>query len=574
MARYTSPLAVSAFTLMLLASVSCRKQVPAADMVIRRARIYTMDKDHPWGEAVAVKDGRILWVGSEKEADRYIQPKTEVVDAMGRMLLPGFIDSHLHVRLGSDPDVLRFAGGMTLRNLDGIKKQIREFARSRPDLKWIEGEGWLYSPDGTLPKARDLEGLTGGRPAFLVAYDYHTVWMNKEALHELGITRGTDHVAFAERIETDPATQEPTGILTGFGSTGLSGEAEADLRRHIPSHSPERLYRRVKTNIELAVRYGITTVVDPQSFLEDLEIYSKLRDGGALPARLQVAMFFRRGAPDNLLEEYDTARRKFADDRLRVSAIKLYIDDVIEAHTAAMLQPYSDRTDLSGQTDWPPDEFNDIVAKIDRMKFQIFIHSIGDRGIRTSLDALEHAREVNGVRDSRHQLVHIECLSPQDIPRFKKLAVVACMQPRHCAPDITEQWAAAVGPGRSKYAWAFRSLRDSGATLAFASDWNVAEMDPLIGIYTALTRRGLDGRPKGGWIPDQAIDLDTALRAYTINGAYANFVDQNRGSVTPEKYGDLIMLSGNLFEMTPEQIKSAHVVATWVGGKQVYRAKP
>src|SRR5947209_5423872 len=257
MPRYTPFLAVSAFTLMLLAPLSCRKHVPAADMVIRRARIYTMDKDHPWAEALAVKDGRILWVGSEKDADRYIQSKTEIVDAAGKMVLPGFIDSHLHVRLGSDPDVLRFASGMTLRDLGGVKKQIRAFAQSRPDLKWIEGEGWLYSPDGTLPKAKDLEGLTGGRPAFLVAYDYHTVWMNKEAMHELGIRRGIDHVAFAETVETDPATHEPTGILTGFGSTGLSGEAEADLRRHIPSHSPERLFRRVKTNIELAVRYGI-----------------------------------------------------------------------------------------------------------------------------------------------------------------------------------------------------------------------------------------------------------------------------------------------------------------------------
>jgi predicted amidohydrolase YtcJ len=175
----------------------------------------------------------------------------------------------------------------------------------------------------------------------------------------------------------------------------------------------------------------------------------------------------------------------------------------------------------------------------------------------------------NGPRDRRDELIHIECLNAQDIPRFKQLGVVACMQPRHCAPDITGQWAKAVGPARWKYAWAFRSLRDSGATLAFGSDWNVAEMEPLIGIYTALTRKGLDGKPEGGWVPEQTIDLETAIRGYTINGAYANFVEQNRGSITPGKYADLVMLSDDLFKIPPQKIKDVKVVWTMVGGKQM-----
>ncbi len=207
------------------------------------------------------------------------------------------------------------------------------------------------------------------------------------------------------------------------------------------------------------------------------------------------------------------------------------------------------------------------------MKYQLFIHAIGDRGIRTALDALESARTTNGIRDSRHQLIHIECLSPQDLPRFSEMGVIACMQPRHCAPDITGQWAAAVGPERSQYAWAFRSLKNSGAVLAFASDWNVAEMDPLIGIYTALTRKGLDGKPDSGWIPEQTIDLETAIRGYTMNGAYANFVEKNRGSITPGKYAYLILLSDDLFQLPPEKIKDARVVWTLVGGKEVYRAR-
>ncbi len=572
MHKTTRIASLAALVLLAVPTVLGQQSPERADVLVRKARVYTVDASLPWAQAVAIKGDRILWVGSDNEALAYLGRGTRVIDAGGRLMLPGFIDSHFHVRLGSDPNVLRFASGVTLQEMKKIQDQIRDFAKRRPDLKWIEAEGWLYSPEGDLPTAKDLDGLTGGRPAFLVAYDYHTVWLNREAMRELGINRNTTHLNYAENVVKDPSTGEPTGVLTGFGSTGLSGDAEEELRRHLPSHSGERVYARIKKNIATATTYGITTVVDPQSFLEDLEIYRRMKERGELPARLQVALFLRRGSPEGLLKKYDEARRRYHDDRLRVSAVKLYIDDVIEAHTAAMLAPYADRPEATGQTDWPPEEFKDVVARIDRMRFQVFIHSIGDRGIRTALDALEHARQVNGVRDSRHQLIHIECLSPQDIPRFKQLSVVADMQPRHCAPDITGQWAAAVGPERAKYAWAFRSLRDSGAVLAFASDWNVAEMDPLIGIYTALTRKGLDGKPEGGWIPEQTIDLETAVRAYTINGAYANFSENNRGSITPGKYADVVLLSDDVFEMAPERIKDAHVVLTLVGGREVYRA--
>lgn len=545
----------------------------AADLLIHNARVYTVDPGKPWAAAIAVRGDRIVWTGEEKDSKVYIAGSTRVVDAGGRLILPGFIDSHFHVILGSNPDVLRITNANSLQE---IKSQVAKFADSRPDLKWIEAEGWNYSafPGGTLPAAVDLEGLGGGRPMFLVAYDYHTIWMNREALRRFGITRGTKSVSFAEEVQKDPKTGEPTGILIGFGSSGISAQAEKDLRSQLPSHSTGSEIRSIRGNVAAAVRCGITTIVDPQSFLEDLDTYQKLLNDGQLPARLQIALFHRRGTSDADIKLFDQARQKYNSDRIRVSAIKLYIDDVIEPHTAAMLAPYADRPDLVGSLLYPPDEFNAVVAKLDAMKFQVFVHSIGDRGIRTALDALEYARKVNGARDSRHELIHIECLSPQDVPRFKQLGVTACMQPRHCAPDITGQWALAVGPERAKYAWAFRSLRDSGALLAFASDWNVAEMEPLIGIYTALTRKGLDGKPAGGWIPDQTIDLETAIRGYTINGAYANFVETNRGSITPGKYADLVMLSEDIFQIPADRIKDVRVVWTVIGGSEAYRDFP
>jgi predicted amidohydrolase YtcJ len=553
-----------------LAVAGClKKSTAVADLVIRHANIHTMDDKNPRATALAVQGDKILWLGDDKDAGQYIGETTRVVDGSGRLLLPGFIDSHFHVSLGNDPNVARITGS----SLKEIQEQVKAYSEKRPDLKWIEMDGWNYSafPDGTLPAAKDLAGLTGNRPAFLVAYDYHTIWMNNEALKAFDITKATNTVKFAEDVLHDKKTGEPTGIVVGFGSTGLSTEAEEQLSKILPSHSPEGAAARVEQLLRRAARAGITTVIEPQTYLEVVPVYAQLKKEGRLPQRLQVALFHRRGSSDAVIDKFDEMRKQYDDDMFRVAAVKLYIDDVIEPHTAAMLEPYADRPDTRGALDYPVQEFNEVVAKLDKRGFQIFTHAIGDRGIRTALDAYEHAREVNGPRDSRHEIVHDECLSERDIPRFKALGVTACMQPRHCAPDITGQWAKAVGPRRWKYAWAFRSLRDSGATLAFSSDWNVAEMEPQIGIYTALTRKGLDGKPDGGWIPAQTIDIETAVKAYTINGAWANFVEGNRGSLVPGKYADLVLLSGDMFTMEPDKIKDVDVMWTVVGGKEVYK---
>jgi hypothetical protein len=528
-----------------------------------------MDDKNPHATALAVQGDKILWLGDDEDAGQYIGEKTRVVDAGGRLLLPGFIDSHFHLSLGNDPNVARITGS----SLNEIQEQVKAYSDKRPDLKWIEMDGWNYSafPDGTLPSEKDLAGLTGNRPAFLVAYDYHTIWMNKEALKAFGITKATRTVKFAEDVLRDKKTGEPTGIVVGFGSTGLSTEAEEQLSKILPSHSHEGAPARVEQLLQRAARAGITTVIEPQTYLEVVPVYAQLKKEGRLPQRLQVALFHRRGSSAAVIDKFAEMRKQYNDDMFRVAAVKLYIDDVIEPHTAAMLEPYADRPDTRGALDYPVQEFNEVVARLDKRGFQIFTHAIGDRGIRTALDAYEYARKVNGPRDSRHEIVHDECLSEQDIPRFKALGVTACMQPRHCAPDITGQWAKAVGPRRWKYAWAFRSLRDSGATLALSSDWNVAEMEPEIGIYTALTRKGLDGKPDGGWIPEQTIDIETAVKGYTINGAWANFVEGNRGSLIPGKYADLVLLSGDMFTMEPDKIKDVYVMWTVVGGKEVYK---
>ena len=246
---------IGLFTLLSLTACRRQKTSEQADLVVRNAKVYTADSQRPWADAVAIKGDRIAWVGDDSGAGAKIGPSTRVIDAGGKMLLPGFIDSHFHVLLGGNSDVLRIQNAGSLKQ---IQEQVRDFATKRPKLNWIEVEGWNYSafPHGILPTAKDLEGLTAGRPAFLVAYDYHTIWMNREALKEFSITRKTTNVIFAEKVEKD-AHGEPTGVVTGFGSTGLSEDAEAELRKHLPSHGPGQVERGIQWNMRQAVKAGI-----------------------------------------------------------------------------------------------------------------------------------------------------------------------------------------------------------------------------------------------------------------------------------------------------------------------------
>jgi predicted amidohydrolase YtcJ len=289
-----------------------------------------------------------------------------------------------------------------------------------------------------------------------------------------------------------------------------------------------------------------------------------------LSGRLIAALFHSPAAGSDELDAFVAARRRYDDDRLRVAPVKLYIDDVMEQHTAALFVPYADEPDTSGGTFYDAAAFVDLVRELDARRFQILIHAVGDRGVHVALDAIAYAREVNGPRDARHQLVHVELLAPADVARFRQLGVVACMQPRHCAEDVGgREWRAAVGPARWPMASPLRSLQEAGAALAFSSDWNVAEMDPLARIYTALMRRDLAGGEP--FAPEQAVDLNTAIAAYTVGGAYANFCEQHRGRLAPGMVADMIAVSDNLFELPPEAIKDCRVDLTMVAGQVHHR---
>ena len=413
-----------------------------ADVLFRDARVYTVDEGRPRTEAVAIRGERIVWTGASTDADAHIGADTEIVEAGGRMVLPGFIDSHNHVRLGSNPYEVDLKGATTLEELKG---RVRTHADGHPEQTWIEGAGWNYSAmPGTLPTWRDLEGVANGRPAFLFSYDVHNVWMNREAMTAFGITRDTDVLPFGH-VQKDEGG-EPTGFITDFAVMGISRAGQAALEGIVPGYARELQYTRTLESLDMAIGFGITTVVEPQNSPEDLWIFERAREEGRLRSRLIAAIFHPVGTTEAERRQFEAARERLNDDRLRVAPIKLYIDDVIETWTAAFFEPYANRPGERGDTFWEPAEFAELLIDLERRGFQCHIHSMGDRGIRTVLDAIEAARRANGPGDRRHMMIHTECPSEQDIARFAELGVIPGMQPRHAAPDICAGWRLNVGP--------------------------------------------------------------------------------------------------------------------------------
>jgi predicted amidohydrolase YtcJ len=538
-----------------------------ADLLISNGRVHTVDEARPTAEAVAIRGDRISWVGGAADAREHTGPNTEVIDAGGHSVLPGIIDSHNHVRLGSGADAVELHGASTLSE---VHARIAAWLDEHPEAEWIEASGLSYDaiPDGRMPGSVDLdEQFTAGLPAIAFTYDAHNAVLNRTGLARFGITRSTQQVPFGV-VEKDP-TGEPTGLIGDFAVMGIERAGQAALAAVLPGYAPERQYRGLVRNLDLATSLGITTVVEPQNSVDDLPLFARARDEERPIPRLVAALFHPPGSTDDDLDAFADAARTYDDDRLRVGPIKLYIDDVAEPHTAAFFEPYATEPKVLGEPFYEPDAFRDVITRLDRREFQTFTHAIGDRGIRIVLDAHEHARNVNGIRDARHQLVHVECPRPEDVPRFAALGLVACMQPRHWGPDIADAWREAVGPERQRWAAPFRSLSAAGAVLAFSSDWNVAEMDPLIGMYSAITRADLHGeRP---WATHETVDLRTAIRAYTMGGAFANHCDRDRGSITPGKYADLVVLSEDLLALEPAGILETRVETTIVGGAVAFR---
>lgn len=518
------------------------------------ARIWTGDRSVPEAEALAARAGRIVALGGGREIERTADSKTEILDAAGRRVIPGLIDAHVHliwayeighwIDLADHPPMLE------------VQRRVREYAHEHPEEEILLGHGFDYATLGVeeLPTAQDLDTTVYDRPVLLTSWDGHTGWGNSRF-----VERAQAVLAKSKRdvggMQRDPKTHQPTGIFTeSFDVTALLPE----FRRRRSIEGLERI-------LTAASGYGITTAFDVQVPLDVLEGYEQLRNRNALPLRVRAAIYHPRGTPKHRYPEFMAAVAKAHDDWFGVGAIKLYMDGVQETGTAALLDPYTNDPSSRGKTVYTVSEFDSIVQDLDRRGFQILTHACGDRATRLALDAYEKASQLNQMLGRRHRIEHCENLAPEDIPRFARLGVIPCMMPRHSAPELTRRWREAVGPQRTRGAFPWKSLLQSGATLAFASDWPVADLNPWVGIHAAVARTDPSGSPS-----PLRLTLEEALAAYTQGAAFASHCETTRGSLAVGKYPDLVVVSPDPFELPVEKLAGVRTVATVVDAHTVF----
>jgi len=537
---------------------------PQATLALVNGRIWTGNPAQPWAQAVAINGEKIIAVGSNAQIAAVSNAQTKRVDLGGAFAMPGFNDAHIH-----------FGGGaLRLTQLDlndanslaEMQSRLKRFAAENPTAQWIQGYGWQYSwIPGGLPTRQNLDKIVADRPVYLAAYDGHTGWANSKALELAGVNAQTKYAGYGEVVRD--AGGEPTGVLKE-GAQGL-------VRRKIPSPTREQELDALRRGLKLAASLGITSIQNAHGDRNDLELYKELLDRGELTLRVGVAMSVRPATTQADLEKIAGVAREFSGSRLRVGAIKIVADGVIESHTVAMLAPYADRPDTSGNSPYTQEQLNNIVAWADAKNLQVYIHAIGDRAVRMALDAFEHAAKTNGKKDSRFRIEHIETIAAADIPRFAKLGVLASMMPIHADPGTNGMWLRAAGQERGTRAFVWQRLLRAGATVVFSSDWPAAiSVSPIRALHCAVNRQTTDGKPPGGWMPDERVPLDTALSAYTRGGAFAEFQEKSLGTIEAGKLADLIVLSADPFKMKSSELHTLRVVQTIFNGQAVHNAAP
>jgi predicted amidohydrolase YtcJ len=534
-----------------------------ADLLIVNSNVYTADGTGRFVQAVAIGGGIVLRVGSNQEVQELRGPSTNVIDARGRAVVPGFNDSHVHFLAGGlGLGQVDLAG---LQTLTAVQARIRAFAAAHGSAPWVRGRGWLYSPfPGGLPTREQLDAAVPDRPAAMSCYDGHSLWVNSKALMLAGITKGTPDPKNGVIVK-DPKTGEPTGVL--------EESAQALVRGVLPQPSHDEQRAALRAAVAEALRFGLTSVQNASGSPEELEMFDEARRAGDLKVRYYSTLSIQPGFTPSEADRYDQVRTRYGDDPvLKTGAVKIVLDGVIESRTAAMLDSYTN-SPSAGAPNYSREDLERIVTMMDARGWQIWVHAIGDRAIRMALDAFEHAAAVNPAppRGPRHRIEHIEAVAAADISRFGRLAVIASQQPMHVvlgdmnADEPSGPWPNNVGRERATRAWAWNNIRAAGGRLTFGSDWAVAPLAPGEGIWLATTRTVSHGAQ------DQKLALTDAIDGYTRWPAYASFEEQRKGMLAPGMLADLAILSTDVFANPPLQAGDLVVDVTIANGTVVYR---
>jgi len=541
-----------------------------ASIVFHTGKVYTVNERQPWATAIAVKNERIVYVGDDKGALELIGPDTRVVNLAGKMLLPGFQDAHVHP-IEAGMSYL----GCSLHGATSIAEYLKvlETCDSRfPESTFVDGGGWTMDlfPNG-LPDKKLIDSVIPARPVILKSATGHQLWVNSAALEMAGIDSESVDPPRG-RIDRYPGSNVPSGSLQENSAMNLVLDAR-------PPYSEEQMVAALQFGQFYLNQYGVTSIQDALLKLDGNEAYvggptyMALEESGNLTLKVSGAIVWNTDLGVEQISRILEARERFSSRRLKARSVKIWLDGVLEVHTAALLEPYSDKEDgTTGELLIPPKMLREVITKLDALDFQIHFHAIGDAAIRASLDAIEEARSINGEKDNRHHISHIQLFNPADIPRFAELGVAANFQPYWAWADkfITELTIPKLGEARSQWLYPIKSLLDYGALVVFGSDWFVSSGNPLLGIETAITRRDPLTNESAPFLDHQRIGLSAALKAYTLNSAYINFIEHETGSIEVGKQADLTVLDKNLFDLKSSEISEASVLLTLIDGERVY----
>jgi len=527
---------------------------PPRKMILFNGRIHTMDTRQPIVEAVAICDGKFVAVGRHEEVLNLAGADVERIPLDGRTVVPGLIDSHIHF--------LQFALGLDRVDLEGVPslavcvEKVRERIERTERGGWIVGRGWNYNPwpEGRFPRKDDLDPISPVHPVVLSSKDGHLLWVNSKALEAGGIDRNTSDPSGGE-IERD-ASGEPTGLI--------KENAGGAIWKVVPLPSEQERLEALRSALPIAYSKGLTGLHVPEG-RDSWSAFQRLREEGALG--LRVLMMIPAFGLDDAIGL--GLRSGFGDAWLRIGPVKLFVDGALGGQTAAMIAPYEGDPDNSGILTMTEEEFGEVVARASAAGINVAVHAIGDRATRMVLDAVEASQRIIRAHRLRPRIEHAQLLRACDFGRLAELGVIASMQPIHATSDwrmADRHWGK-----RGKWAYAWRSVLKAGGRLAFGSDCPVETLDPLKGIYAAVTRKEENGRPEGGWYPEQCLTVEEAVRAYTMGAAFAAGEEAIKGSIAMGKAADLVVLSEDIFSDPPERILETKVEMTMVGGEIVYR---